>query len=133
MTQGYEWLAGIAYAVFVTLELCFRGAEWMLYLHKVGILCGMVFCVGICARYLVNGRRKINSFLSDSSFFIFAYHAAPLAFIVKIIFATPPQSEWVLMFLFLLCPAITILLGLGIYAFLKKLFPRLTAIITGGR
>ena len=89
MMQGYEWLAGIAYAVFVTLELCFRGAEWMLYLHKVGILCGMAFCVGICARYLVNGRRKINSFLSDSSFFIFAYHAMPLAFIVKIIFTTP--------------------------------------------
>lgn len=127
-------LLGAIYAVFVICELVFRQADWMDYWHNLGILAGMAFAFGLCAKFLSDGRWKASRFLADSSFFVYAYHAMPLAFIVKVCFKLlHPQTDGALLFLYLFCPAVTVIVGLGIYYGLKKYLPRFTAVITGGR
>lgn len=83
---GRVWYLGIVYAMFAVLELYFRKVEWIGYVHKIGIVFGMAFCVGICAHFIANGRWRTSSFLGNASFFIFAYHAMSLAFITKVMF-----------------------------------------------
>jgi len=124
----------LAYLIFAGIELCFRGEVWMPYWHKAGILIGMAFAISLCARFIENGNWKASTFLAGSSFFIYAYHALPLSFVIKVLFKLfHPHSDMALIGAYLLCPAITILIGLGIYALLKRFLPRFTAIITGGR
>lgn len=129
-------LMGLAliYAIFVVLELCFRDVEELGYVHNVGILFGMAFAIGLTAYFLEKGSWRVNTFLSESSFFVYAYHAMPLAFIIKLAFkAIQPQSGGTLWLLYILCPTIAVLIGLVLYYILKRCIPRFTAIITGGR
>lgn len=124
----------LVYVAFIVVELCFRGAIWIEYVHEVGILFGMALAIGMTAYFLGKGCCDVNSFLSESSFFVYAYHAMPLAFIIKLAFRMiQPHSGITLWLLYVLCPAITILIGLGIYYILKRYVPRFTAVITGGR
>jgi hypothetical protein len=72
--------------------------------------------------------------MANASFFIFAYHRLPLVFVIKVLFnIVRPQSDAELLFLYLLCPAIVILIGLLLYSLLKRVLPTFTAIICGGR
>ena len=132
--RGRAILLGIVYAVLAVAELCFREAEWIGYVHKLGILVGMAFAVALCAHFLAQGRWQASRFLSDGSFFVYAYHAMPLAFVIKLCFKLiHPQTDGALLFLYLFCPAVIILVGLGLYYGSKKYLPRFTAVITGGR
>lgn len=124
----------LAYIVFACVELCFRGEAWMPYWHKAGILVGMGFAVSLCARFIGSGSWKASSFLAGSSFFIYAYHALPLTFVIKVFFKLfHPHSDVALIGAYLFCPIVIILIGLAVYGVLKHVFPRFTAVITGGR
>ena len=127
-------LGGVVYALFAAVQLVFRGEAWVGYIYRVGVLLGMMLAIGLTAKCIEKGIWKENHFLSESSFFIYAYHAIPLAFVIKFVFRLlHPQSEVSLLLTYLLCPALTIGVGLGIYYLLKKFSPRFTAVITGGR
>lgn len=124
----------LIYAAFAVFELCFRELDWIGYVHNVGILFGMAFAINLTAHFLEKGSWRVNAFLSESSFFVYAYHAMPLAFVFKLVFKLiQPQSGGTLWLLYILCPAFTILIGLGLYYMLKRYVPQFTAIITGGR
>lgn len=132
--KSYLWGLTFVYLVIAGVELGFRGEPWMPYWHKAGILIGMAFAISLCARFIENESWKASPFLAGSSFFIYAYHALPLSFVIKVLFKLfHPHSDMALIGAYLLCPAITILIGLGIYALLQRFLPRFTAIITGGR
>ena len=132
--KPYLWGLTFVYLVIAGVELGFRGEPWMPYWHKAGILIGMAFAISLCARFIENESWKASPFLAGSSFFIYAYHALPLSFVIKVLFKLfHPHSDMALIGAYLLCPAITILIGLGIYALLQRFLPRFTAIITGGR
>lgn len=127
-------MAVISYGLIVMVELCFKGQVWCSYLHNIGILVGIVLVIALSARFIKTEEWRANSFLSDSSFFIYAYHAMPLAFGVKILFKLlQPRTDGMILGLYLLCPAVTILIGLALYYLLQKYFPKVTSVITGGR
>lgn len=122
------------YILITIIELCFRGEAWCPYLHNMGILAGIVLAVTLTAHCLGKGTWHTNTFLSDSSFFIYAYHAMPLAFIIKFFFKMiQPHTDGMVLALYVLCPLITILVGLPLYYLLKKYLPVVTSVITGGR
>ncbi len=126
----------VLYALIAITALCFSDPAWCTYVHllNIGILVGLVAAIGLTAHFIEKRKWRTNPFLSSSSFFIYAYHAMPLSFIIKFfVKVLQPHSDGTVVALYILCPTITILIGLGIYSVLKKYLPRTTALITGGR
>lgn len=127
-------MAVVFYGLIVIAELCFRGQVWCNYLHNIGILVGIVLVIALSARFIEEGKWRVNSFLSDSSFFIYAYHAMPLVLCIKVLLKLlQPRIDGMVLGLYLLCPAVIILIGLALYYLLKKYFPKITSVITGSR
>ncbi|QRY58290.1 acyltransferase family protein [Sphingobacterium siyangense] len=110
------------------------GKGWWSYIYCANVLVGLISVVAVTASFIEKGRWRPNYFLASASFFIFAYHRLPLVFIIKLLFnQIRPQTDAALLFLYFLCPAIVILLGLLFYWAIKKLLPSFTAVICGGR
>ena len=86
----------------------------------------------ISAVLINKGKARCNQFLLDSNFFIFAYHVLPLALIFKILtILLKPQSDLPAIIMYFTGPVIVIFVGLLLFAFLRKFFPRLTDVISG--
>lgn len=129
------YIAGILYPIIVVVELYFFRENWLWigYLHKVGVILGIITAFSVSGYFLSKKILKENVFLANSSFFIYAYHILPLTIVVRILFKFIPLSEMSLVVLYVVSPTIVILVGLFLYYILKKLLPNFTSIITGGR
>ena len=122
------------YILIVAMALYFVGTGWWSYLYCAGVIVGLLFAITVSAYFIERGKWHLNPFLTNGSFFIYAYHRLPLVFVIKILFKwLHPRSDGVLLLLYLACPAIVILLGLLIYSLLRQWLPRFTAVISGGR
>ena len=124
----------ILYGALIAAELLSIGSVLNQYIHKLGIILGIIVAIKISI-YLVSKKRiTTNGFISNSTFILFAYHALPLAFFIKILIKFfSPHTDFQFVLLYFINPLITIVLGLLIYYCLKKITPKLTALITGGR
>ncbi|MCF2593600.1 acyltransferase family protein [Bacteroides caecigallinarum] len=124
----------VLYIIIAICDLLTRQYDWHKYVHSIGILVGLSAIVSFVAYGIAKQKLHPNHFLSNSSFFIYVYHGMPLAFLIKFsVKVLQPQTDAGLIMLYLVCPLITILLGLCIYSVLIKYLPKFTAIITGGR
>lgn len=100
---------------------------------NIAILMGILCILAICAYFIKKGVWKPNTFLAESSFFIYCYHLS-LAFLRKyIVRFLHPDSDFAWIGVYLLFPTIIVLLGLAILYLLKRYCPRIVAVITGGR
>ena len=132
--QSYWRQTGVLYLLLSLAVLALREYEWCDYLAKINILTGMFFAVSLTVHFIGKGAWRVNKFLSESSFFIYAYHGMFLTLVIKAVCsALHPQGDAMLLLVYFLSPAIIILAGLGAYYVLKKYLPRTTAFITGGR
>ncbi len=123
------------YFISAFVELFVKFEPWAIYLHNVNILVGILFVVGAVAKlFELRPNHKVNQFLSESSFFMFAYHGVFLynfaAFCNNLL---KPTEDWQLMVLYFVYFAISVLLGLVLFKGLKRYFPKFTSVITGGR
>lgn len=122
------------YILILAMALYFAGAGWWSYLYCAGVVVGLLLAITVSAYFIDSGKWHLNPFLTNGSFFIYAYHRLPLVFVIKILFKwLHPRSDGALLLLYLACPAIVILLGLLIYSLLRQWMPRFTAVISGGR
>lgn len=104
------------------------------YLHNAGIVAGLVAAVSWTAHGFTDNSLSTSAFLSKSSFFVYAYHGIPLAFMVKCwLKMCSPLSECSVLACYFTVPVITIAVGLVAYWLLLRCFPSFTALITGGR
>lgn len=127
-------VAIILYVLVVIADLCFLNRQLAGFLYSIEVLIGIIVSVTLVAHFIEKGKWRVNSFLADSSFFIYAYHGMTLTFVMKFMFKLlEPYSEGMMLTLYVLCPTITILIGLFIYKYMKKYLPKTTAFITGGR
>lgn len=131
LLRPHTAILGILYLIliiplFITKELTWNP------LRRVGILFGMAFWISLVSRLVATRKWRINSFLSESSFFIFAYHSVVLLLIGDIVNASF-STDVMCTIQYLSTAAVIVLVGLSIYYILKKWFPRFTAFITGGR
>ena len=129
-------LSLLAYLLLVSVRFipgCMN--SWYIeYVHHLSIILGMLCMIAITSYLLCMGKIKSHHFLTNSSFFIYAFHSMPLVLIIKLLFKLFSLSRILQSACSIfLCPAITIVIGLGLYKSLVILFPKFTAIITGGR
>lgn len=122
------------YIILAVCNLLFREYDWCSYIHKIGILVGLSMFVSLTAFCLKKQVWKIDTYLTNSSFFIYVYHGMPLALVIKfLVKMLHPQTNISFILIYILCPVIIIVLGLGVYKILTKYLPQFTAVITGGR
>lgn len=134
MAKPFLRRSAFLYMILALADVCSKGVGWNVYVHHAGILVGIVFVVSATAYELESGHFRVHSFLSRASFFIFAFHALPLALLRKALVTTlHPQGEFAFLCLYFFCPVLIIFMGLGGYYLLDRWLPRFTGIITGGR
>ena len=104
------------------------------FLLRINILVELVILFNVTA-YLISVRKwKINSFLSKSSFFIYIFHYQFTFLFLRLACKyLAPQSELTLLLIYLSCPVVVISLGLAVYYFLDRYFPKALVIVAGGR
>lgn len=104
------------------------------YVHRAGILFGMTAVVCWTAYGVTKDKLPVSAVLAGSSFFIFAYHGVPTVSLAKIFMKTcSPDSEWLLVLGYVAIPVIVVCVGISIYMLIRKYFPTLCVLLTGGR
>lgn len=133
IVKSHTLLLGVFYTISVIIVLMLKCPDLVL-LNRIGILLGMAFLISLAARFLANEKWHVNGFISESSFFIFAYHMLALV-IIEEIFPLHLSFNTDIMYavMYVAWTIVIVLVGLSIYYILKKWFPRFTAFITGGR
>ena len=134
LLKPYMVLWGISYVVFVAITFCFRDYDWIAYTKRASIVLGIAFVIALSALCIKTNKWKLNEFLSESSFFIYAYHVIALPIIIRVLWLfIPVESDLYVTILYFVWAALAIVIGLVAYYILKRWFPTMTAFITGGR
>lgn len=134
--SSMRWTATLIYVALVALDTWLWNSQVTdaPYVKKIGIIVGIVTVISWTAYGIKENRIQPNAFLAGSSFFVYAYHGMFISFVIKcyakLLF---PIEEWMLLVGYILIPLLTVGIGVCIYALLRKYFPTLTALITGGR
>ena len=132
IVEPYTLQLGVLYAVYIVLS--FVVELDMALFERLGIVLGMAFVVSVAARFVTKGTWNANKILSESSFFIFAFHMLALTIIEEVVpLNLSFGTDVILAFMYLFWSTSIVVGGLVLYCFLKKYMPRFTAIITGGR
>lgn len=104
------------------------------YVHNIRIIFGLIAAISWTAYGFTNNRLHTSNLLAGSSFFVYAYHGMALTLIVKCYNRLiPTTNEFMILVGYFLLPTIIVVLGVGIYALMRKYLPTFTSIITGGR
>ena len=134
LIKSRAMLLGILYLISVVIIFYTKSFDWVIYVRKVNILLGGAFTIALSSICIESGKWKLKPFLTESSFFIYAYHIIALPIIRRVLFYIIPCSTDVrATILYFLWAFITIVIGLLLYYSLKKWMPKTTAFITGGR
>lgn len=138
LMQPYFKLYIILYAIILMTELLNHQIsfikDYVKYIHNIGILLGLLSAITLSAHFISQNKWKVNSYLTKSTFFIYAYHALPLTFFIKLsLNFIKPYTEFSLLITYWGSAIITTLIGLLIYHLIKTCLPKFTAFITGGR
>lgn len=102
--------------------------------YEVAILTGSVLVMYI-AHYVVNNKGwRVPKWLSSSYFFLFVFHAIPLALLQRLLLRVlMPESNAEYFAIYFACFALILPLGIGAFYLMKRLLPRFTAIVLGNR
>lgn len=129
-----RWLTTILYMILVPISIYSWYHNYSNYTQILGTIVGLIALISWTAYGVENNRLKTNALLAGSSFFVFAYHGKPITLVARVwgmrIF---PGNEFMILVGYFLLPIIIVVLGVGIYALMRKYLPTFTSIITGGR
>ena len=128
-----SWIPWL-YLVVAVADVLTKGEVYNGYIHRAGLLVGIASCFVLVACGLKSSRLRVNRFLSDGSFFVFATHSLIIGYVTKgAYFLLRPTSPYVLILLYFLSPILTIALCLWAYHLLRRFLPKVGALVTGGR
>ncbi len=119
-------------AVHYAFKIQRYDVQWLFNLIRIaGILSTLNLSVAIVAKH----NFRSTTFLSSASFFVFAIHDPwLLSNIRKLLYGTlHPASDFAMVVVYFLNVLLTVTIALALYYGLKKISPKFTAIITGGR
>lgn len=126
----------ILYLPIAFADALTKGMEYNEYLHKFGIVIGIIAAV-VVASYFVNANKgKVCVALANSSFFIFALHYLFIGDVGKFAFTVshvPENNPYAMLALYFTVPIFSILVCLALYEILKRYAPKLSNLLTGGR
>lgn len=125
---------GVVYALILAIVFMTRETDYSIYIKNISIIFGLAFIIAITGKKISSNKWQTNKFLTDASFFVFAYHAIALPIIRRVIeMFVSLDNDAVLTVTYFLWAIIAILIGLGLYYMLRRISPRITSILTGGR
>ena len=101
--------------------------------HGLGIIAGLFCYIGLADRFS-SCLGKLPEVFYSSSFFIYAFHGIPILFAMRILekgglLSSPARAIGA----YFIVPVLIIAVSIILYSLLRKLMPRLTGLITGGR
>lgn len=123
--------APLLWALLIVIDAIYNNP----YVFLAGILVGVFSIVQIASWLLESGKVKVNKFLVDCSFFVYALHSLILKRIATLVFSTLhlPNNQYVLFVAYIIIPAITIVICMLLYLLAKHKTPALCKLLTGGR
>lgn len=125
---------GLLFLALIVMSYCTSNYGWNIYMYRACVLLGVVFAIAWVAAKIERRKWTENTFLSESSFFVFAYHLIAIPIVKRILFSVIPcTTDLLAVALYFLWAALVVVLGLLLYWLSKKCFPKITAIVTGGR
>ena len=129
------WPVALIYLPIAIADALTKGWEYNIFIHKAGILVGIVAVVCIAAHLVEKGKGGAVASLSGGSFLVFALHTLVMDDIGKVLFTVLHLTPGVgmLLLLYFVVPTVTILFCLAVYAALRRLAPPLCRLLTGGR
>lgn len=125
------WMAVLA-AKIILLYFNTQQNFLVTILHKSAIAVGIVSLWGIYDVMLQDKKQALLKFAAFS-FFLYAFHEPVLMIIKTIFFYLMAKSALNSLLIYILAPAITIVLGIFVAHQLKKRMPEFYGLITGGR
>ncbi|BEG97931.1 acyltransferase [Bacteroides sedimenti] len=124
----------ILYPLVVIGATLTSGQPVSFYLVQLNRLLGVVFFFNLTAYFLEQNKITCSGFLATASFFVFAAHEPLQSLLRKSLHKVlQPQSDVMLVLLYILVPVTVVCITLGTYFLLRKYLPRFAALITGGR
>ena len=135
--NGSHWLrpAVLIYLPIAIADALTKGWEYNIFIHKAGILPGIVAVVCIAACLVEKGKGGAATSLAGNSFLVFALHTLVMDDIGKALFTALhlAPGTGTLLLLYFVVPTVTILFCLGVFFALRRLAPPLCRLLTGGR
>ncbi len=125
---------GVALFVLAIAGVFFYRGRVAFVAYELSLLVGALLLI-YCAYHIVATKHwSVPSWLNQSYFFIFVYHFIPLALLQRLAlrFLKPATNVEYFVVYFASFAAI-VLLGVGLFHLLKRLFPKFTAFILGSR
>ena len=131
----YKIPSYIALAAAVSLCVWTYGSDGWKYARVIITLPGLVAGFNLFASLLQKGIIRGNPFLAECSFPVFAGHTVGLTALTSILFNKlfPELTDLTRFLVYLLRPAIIIVIILVVFYLAKRFLPRTTALFTGGR
>lgn len=135
--RRFRNLSYISAFIFLIITVWFDGRNTELgsLFHPLYIISGVCAIFNLAAQLLKKNKVKVHSFLSQSTFFIYAVHTLLVlrlcSFIVRNIIGG--SSAFALIISYLTIPVLTVGVCLLLFFLMKKLTPRLLGILTGNR
>lgn len=124
----------IIYVILVCAALISMNSSYSYYIKQISIIIGLPTLLCLIYEGLQSNKLHIHTFLSSSSFFVYAAHGLFIAFVNRgLFYIFRPSSQLALLICYFGQVILTVFPLLGLYYILKRFFPRFTAIITGGR
>ena len=134
--SSFRWAATI-YLGMLILNIFLRDYNLKYYnlISNVNVVIGLISVVSWVSHGLTHDFIRENKLLTNSSFFIYAYHAMIISLLLKcyVLFFRSSLNESILIVGYFIIPFIIAFIGVGLYVLLRKYFPSFTALITGGR
>jgi fucose 4-O-acetylase-like acetyltransferase len=122
----------LIYSITIIMELFF--SRYIPVIHKVNIIIGIVAFIKL-SRYFINNEKwyHVLSWLEPYAFFVYAVHGIALAVMTKLsVKMIPMHGGWLLLQYFgvnISGTILFVLMGMAV----RKVFPRLFRMLTGGR
>lgn len=128
------WILFAIYVVTLSLELLLKSEDIIIYCKNINKFTGIGLMINVFAFLLSKNVVKPNKFISNSCFFLYAYHMIPLNLIKKVFLLFIPElSNFTLVSIYLISPLLIILIGLLLYYCLNRFLPTITNVLTGYR
>ena len=128
--------APFIYTILAIADTLTKGEDYNGYLHRIGILFGIIAAIVIASKLLQSGRVKTHAVLANSSFFIFALHYLFIGDIGRFAFIMlhiPDSDPFAMLALYFIIPIFTVAVCIVTYRLLHRFTPRLCSMLTGGR
>ena len=126
----------LLYLVIALLDAYVRLKAPNMYLHRAGVIIGVVSTVVVASYLIEKNKVKVSQTLANCSFIIFASHGIYIGDVGKLLFTMlhiPENNPFCMLALYLFVPAFCVMPGIALYILLKKYAHTVLKLLNGGR